>query len=124
MLKIEEQLCYGSDFTLSNPVTAVSSRDIAKACRNGAKLRVSVLPGQTMNISVFDFNSRQMSYLGSIVDVVSTNEEEITGGMRFQEVMKTVGNKIDINYNQELPSSANFVILLQSKINNNTNPPC
>ena len=115
VLRFESQTCFGTDFQLTYPVTAISSQVIASACRNGARFKVSVLPGQTMNITVLDFNTRYSSVFGSVTDHVSGSEEEVKGGQRYEQVMTTVGNRIEIDFNTEAPADTNMLMLIQSE---------
>ena len=61
VLKLDAHTCYGTDFQLTYPVTAISSRMIMDACDTGARFKVSVLPGQTMNVTALDFNPRSVA---------------------------------------------------------------
>ena len=113
--RFESQTCFGTDFQLNYPISAISSSVISDACRSGARFKVSVLPGQTMNITVLDFNTRYSSVFGTITDARSGNEEEVKGGERFQQLMTTVGNRIVIDFNHEAPTGTNMLILIQSQ---------
>ena len=58
---------------------------------------ISAQPGQTLNVSLFDFNhdQTQMSY-GKLKDIGDGKEVTLQGGNRRQHVMDTSGHQIDI----------------------------
>ena len=92
---IPQSTCQNGDLTLTSQNTAITSSSLRTACGGRLSYNLVASPGQTMNISFWNFKPSSAS-LGTLTDKLSGNAVELIGESRHQILTSSVGSQMTL----------------------------
>ena len=97
VLTIESDSCVSREINLESGTSVISVSSLRKTCPTLTSFSLVSSSGQTLNISVTNFNhSRETSAQLRLRDVLTGNVVEVTSTQRSQVVMTSSGDKVEV----------------------------
>ena len=93
---IRKEQCSQGVIPLTKQHSFISSEAIRQHCGRAERFRLRVNTGQTMNVSVWSFDTTSQSR-GRLRDPLSGNSADIKTSSRFQHVLTSLGNEIEVS---------------------------
>ena len=102
VLQVEESQCSKREIKLLQQEVVISSLLLAKACASINRIKILVSPGQTMNISAWNFADGRTQSYGKLHDLIANNVAEIAPVARHDHVFSSVGNQVELELYERL----------------------
>ena len=94
--ELSQQECNSKVVEVKTRHFSISSFSIKTSCPSLTSLTLRAMPGQHLNISMFNFNLQQTGSVASLRDVITNNVKEVTSGGRSSHIMTSSGSEVEL----------------------------